>query len=146
MIWVSVNFDFFIQPPGGEKMPESSTYWVSTDRGSLRVYLATKRYFTYTANAWDGNDWASDSLDSRFRFDASRDLNPQLGAGFLTRVPAVSPFLPYSSTEAGLLGISPDVRYRMTGSQNVYRASDFVLQAFDRFNTRVDYWREVFNR
>src|SRR5690606_6563129 len=36
MIWVSVNFDFFIQPPGGEKMPESSTYWVSTDRGSLR--------------------------------------------------------------------------------------------------------------
>src|SRR5690606_5964028 len=36
MIWVSVNFDFFIQPPGGEKMPESSTYWVSTDRRSLR--------------------------------------------------------------------------------------------------------------
>src|SRR5690606_2067339 len=36
MIWVSVNFDFFIQPPGGEKMPESFTYWVSTDRGSLR--------------------------------------------------------------------------------------------------------------
>src|SRR5690606_1021394 len=29
-------FDFFIQPPGGEKMPESSTYWVSTDRRSLR--------------------------------------------------------------------------------------------------------------
>ena len=116
------------------------------DSSSDSVYLATKRYFTYTANAWDGNDWASDSLDSRFRFDASRDLNPQLGAGFLTRVPAVSPFLPYSSTEAGLLGISPDVRYRMTGSQNVYRASDFVLQAFDRFNTRVDYWREVFNR
>src|SRR5690606_3581588 len=40
MIWVSVNFDFFIQPPGGEKMPESSTYWVSTDRGSLRHHVA----------------------------------------------------------------------------------------------------------
>src|SRR6185437_12841112 len=35
-IWVSVNFDFFIKPPGWETMPESSTSVLSTDQGSLR--------------------------------------------------------------------------------------------------------------
>src|SRR5690606_39232709 len=35
-IWVSVNFDFFMEPPGWENMPESSTFVVSADQGSLR--------------------------------------------------------------------------------------------------------------
>src|SRR5690606_13494734 len=35
-IWVSVNFDFFMAPPGWENMPESSTFVVSADQGSLR--------------------------------------------------------------------------------------------------------------
>src|SRR5690606_14884174 len=39
-IWVSVNFDFFMEPPGWENMPESSTFVVSTDQGSLRTYDA----------------------------------------------------------------------------------------------------------
>ncbi len=35
-IWVSVKRDFFMEPPGWGNMPESSTYGVSADRGSLR--------------------------------------------------------------------------------------------------------------
>lgn len=35
-IWVSVNFDFFMEPPDCENMPESSTPGVSIYRGSLR--------------------------------------------------------------------------------------------------------------
>src|SRR5690606_32918736 len=38
-IWVSVNFDFFMEPPGWENMPESSTFVVSADQGSLRKAL-----------------------------------------------------------------------------------------------------------
>src|SRR5690606_25069196 len=55
MIWVSVNFDFFIQPPGGEKMPESSTYWVSTDRGSLRRLPIGA--LGAAARRWNGRPW-----------------------------------------------------------------------------------------
>jgi hypothetical protein len=32
-----VNFDFFMEPPGGENMPESSISQVSTIRGRLRA-------------------------------------------------------------------------------------------------------------
>jgi hypothetical protein len=34
-----VNFDFFMEPPGWETMPESSTSVLSTDQGSLRFLL-----------------------------------------------------------------------------------------------------------
>src|SRR5690606_23293061 len=37
-IWVSVKRDFFMEPPGWGNMPESSTYGVSADRGSLRIH------------------------------------------------------------------------------------------------------------
>src|SRR5690606_34383799 len=41
-IWVSVNFDFFMEPPGWENMPESSTFVVSADQGSLRMHHHAK--------------------------------------------------------------------------------------------------------
>src|SRR6185437_15419418 len=42
-IWVSVNFDFFMEPPGLGNMPERSTSAVSTDQGSLRGKLTSGR-------------------------------------------------------------------------------------------------------
>jgi hypothetical protein len=43
-IWVSVKFDFFMEPPGCENMPGSSTSVVSTQRGSLRIYLSKSAF------------------------------------------------------------------------------------------------------
>ncbi len=42
-IWVSVNFDFFMEPPGLETMPESSTSLLSTFWGSLRTASSRPR-------------------------------------------------------------------------------------------------------
>src|SRR5690606_15171677 len=46
-IWVSVNFDFFMEPPGWENMPEISTFVVSADQGSLRLDLREKGLARY---------------------------------------------------------------------------------------------------
>ena len=110
------------------------------------VYETTKRYFSYTADAWSGNDWSSDALDDSFRVASAQFLGAQLGGGFVTTAPSASPFFPYQSAETGLLGISPSVRHVMTGSRDVYTSSDFIMQAFERFNTRVEYWREALHR
>lgn len=46
-IWASVNFDFFMEPPGWETMPESSTSVLSTNRG--RLTNATVHHRGHTA-------------------------------------------------------------------------------------------------
>src|SRR5690606_30895288 len=106
------------------------------------IYGTTRRYFEYTSNAWDGKDWSPDSLDAHFQDSASIYLKRRLGPDLLTWIPSAPMALPYTSAEAGLLGISPSMRHGMTGSADVYEASNFVQRAFERFNNRVEYLRD----
>src|SRR6185312_11872757 len=61
-IWVSVNFDFFIKPPGWETMPESSTSVLSTDQGSLRFQgsLSNREIVHNNPDLAPERDWSTD--------------------------------------------------------------------------------------
>jgi hypothetical protein len=49
-----VNFDFFMEPPGGENMPESSISQVSTIRGRLRSNLSDPANLNFLAKVGGG--------------------------------------------------------------------------------------------